>query len=86
MTDLERARALMEVVVANESSWGEGVALILAELQAERERTIKEVIAIFDKHASYDPHANALPGTIPNAIIYCDDELRADLKALKEVK
>jgi hypothetical protein len=43
-----------------------------------REAAIKETVAIFDKHASSDPHSNG--GN--NAIVHCTDELRAEIAAL----
>jgi hypothetical protein len=42
-----------------------------------RAAIIKEIVAVFDKHASYDPHGDG-----KNAIIHCTDELRADITAL----
>ena len=48
-----------------------------AEPVALRARVIKEVVAIFDKHASFNPHGDG-----NNAIIICSDELRAEIATL----
>lgn len=57
---------------------------VLADLIRSRDKAIIEsVIAIFDEQASFDPHGFPKGDGSRDAIIYCNDQLRASLAKFK---